>query len=400
MEKSRPFRGLRLAGLALSNLLLVLTFIFIMQYMKIEIFFRDTNVPFAGDQFYNPYDGFNPSALRANFHAHSKAHDEYNTAEKVYNHYKEEGYDLISLSDYQKITTDNTSDNYISVYEHGYNANKSHQLVLNGNRATFFDFSIVQNFHTRQQVINKLKQNSGYIALAHPGLFNAYKTDDMNYLKGYDFIEVFNNYKLSPEIWDAALTSGYPAWLLANDDCHDITRQNIPFCNWNRIGAESNSREDVLDALKRGCHYGYRNTDHIETNFLDSCIVEGSEMKVWFRNRADRIVFRADNGEVRKIEKDQDFASYTIAGNDSYVRVEAETGNGLLYLNPVIRYNGYQLSYNNGFGLVNSTMTILVRAMILIFGLAVLTLLLVINGRAGILARVLGIPSKRIPSFT
>ena len=245
------------------NFLLGLIFIFTLQYLKIEIFFKEKNTPFSGEYFYNPYNDFSLNTLKANFHTHSKSGNNSvnnpNEKEKVYRHYKNNGYDIASISDYQKITQDQTSPNYIPVYEHGYNLRKSHQLVINSKKVSFFDFSIIQTYHTRQQVINKLKLTEGLIVLAHPDLWGGYKVEDMNYLKGYDFIEVFSNYKVSANIWDAALTSGYPAWLLADDDCHDIRRPSQSFNNWTRIGSSKHTKEAGISAMKQGCHYGVRN---------------------------------------------------------------------------------------------------------------------------------------------
>jgi hypothetical protein len=373
------------------NFLLGLIFIFTLQYFKIKIFFKEKNTPFSGDYFYNPYKDFSQNTLKANFHTHSKSRNNSvnnpNEKGKVFEHYKNNGYDIVSLSDYQKISEDQTSPEYIPVYEHGYNLRKSHQLVINSKKVTFFDFSIFQNFNTKQQVINKLRLNSGLIALAHPDLWGGYTEEEMDYLKGYDFIEVFSNYQVSANIWDAALTSGYPAWLLADDDCHDISRLNHSFNNWNRIGSASPVKEEIISTMKRGCYYGVRNLKHNETNFLDSCVVHGKELRVYFKSRADRITFISDNGSTRKEVHNVAEASYLITKNDSYVRVEAKSDDELIYLNPVIRYNGYQLSYNTGFPLINTALTLLFRFLVLLLSLSILFIILLLNGRVVIPAQ-------------
>ncbi len=259
------------------SLILGLVFLFSIQYYKIEIFIKEKNTPFSGDHFYNPYKDFSQNTLRANFHAHSNAWfhmtDGTHKPDEIYEHYKNNGYDIISISDYQKITTDKYSQNYIPVYEHGYNYRKSHQLVINNREVNYSDFSIFLNYHTRQQVINMLRSPDGLVALAHPNLRHGYRVEDMKYLKGYDFIEVFNRYNTASKLWDAALTSGYPAWIFANDDCHDINRPDLTFNNWIRISSSGQTREEILSALKSGCFYGVRNLNHVETNFLDSCII-------------------------------------------------------------------------------------------------------------------------------
>ncbi len=367
------------------SILLGIMFLLSLQYLKAEIFYKEKNQPFSGDHFYNPYKDYSPVTLKANFHAHSVSwyHLTYGSQypDEIFKEYKNHGYDIISISNYQKITKDLTSPNYINVYEHGYNFRKSHQLVINSDKVTYIDFSLFQNYHTKQQVINKLKSRGGLVALAHPELRKGYKEEEMKYLKGYDFIEVFNRYKISSGIWDAALTSGYPAWILADDDCHDIDDPRLIFDNWNRICSGGSTKEEILSALKRGCSYGVRNLNHVETNFLDSCVVVGDELRVYFRSKADTILFISDNGVVRKGVNNEAFSTYKIPKSDSYVRVEAKSKGELIYLNPVIRYNGYQINQNSGLPPVNTKLTLLLRIFIIFLTISIFVLMLVLNGR-------------------
>ncbi len=367
------------------NVFLLLLLFFSAQYLKTEIFYKVSNTPFSGDFIYNPYKGFTNKTLKANFHTHSKAWlrltNGKQSPEEIFRFYKDNGYDIISISNYQKIISDYHSSSYIPVYEHGYNLGKSHQLVLNSGKTTFFDFSIVAGYNNRQQVINRLKQRGGLIALAHPSLKGGYREKDMKYLKGYDFIEVLNTYAVSDKIWDAALTNGYPAWILADDDCHDISSPELVFNNWNRISSKGSGRKEVISALKKGCFYGVRNLSHTELNFLDSCNVKDGYVNVYFSNRADIIKFISDGGAVKKVIHGSSFASYKIGNNDTYVRIEAKNGTQLICLNPLIRYNGYQLNYNNGFALINITLTIIARTLALFACLMIILFILAFNGK-------------------
>lgn len=360
-------------------------FLFSFQYYKIEIFHKEKNLPFSGDLFYNPYQDFPLKTLKANFHAHSKAWfnltDGIQDEQIIYDHYKKNGYDIISLSNYQKISDDRSSPDYIPVYEHGYNITKTHQLVINSPKVCFSDFSLFQNYHTRQQVINVLKESGGLVALAHPDLLLGYSKSDMKYLKGYDFIEVLNNFRISADLWDEALTDGYPAWLLADDDCHDISDPGFTFTKWTRIGSVSRNKTDILNALKRGCHYGVSSPHHSEVNFLDSCKVYGNELRVYFRQKADRITFISDDGNIVKEVENEAFARYMIQRDNSYVRVMARNGSELIYLNPIIRYNGYSLTSGYGFPAVNKTITVLTRSFLVLFSLLILVAILAINGK-------------------
>ena len=366
------------------NISLVLLLLLSLQYLKTDIFFKEKNTPFSGEFFYNPYKDYSINTLKANFHSHSKAWLHLTSGsqkpEEVYKFYKNHGYDIVSLSNYQKITVDSLVHDYIPVYEHGHNIGKSHQLIFNSWKTIFFDFPVVLGYNNRQQVINKLREGGGLIALAHPDLFLGYGKRVMKYLKGYDFIEVFNTFKVSDVIWDAALTGGYPAWILAGDDCHDINNPELRFNCWNRISTKGRSRDDVITALKDGCSYGVMNMNHKELNYLDSCIVRHGTINVYFRNKADRISFIADNGSVKKEVINSATASYKITKEDSYVRVSARNETEMIFLNPVVRYNGIGLNHNNGSVRLNYLLTILVRIIVVIECLAIILFLLLKNG--------------------
>jgi hypothetical protein len=225
-------------------------------------------------------------------------------------------------------------------------------------------------------VLKKLKGENNLIALAHPKYWDGYSVEDMKYLKGYDLLEVFNNYRTSTDIWDAALSSGYPAWIVSNDDCHDISKPELTFNNWTRISCKEKTLEGVIKSLKNGCHYGVKNLTHQEINSLNSCLVVGGEINVLFKTKAESISFISDNGVVKKVVSKDSVASYRISANDSYVRIEAKTGDETICLNPIIRYDGYQLSQNSGFPKVNILLTVFFRFILLFINSFILVLIL------------------------
>jgi len=376
----------------LATIILSITLIISLQYYHTEIFNKEINQSFSGDHLYNPYEDYDGSSLKANFHAHSVVWMNITNGaqqpEEIYEHYYKKGYDIISLSNYHKITIDKSADYYIPAYEHGYNFKKSHQLVINSNKENFFDFSGYQSFHNKQLVLKKLKTNDNLVALAHPNFMAGYTKEDVKYLRGYDFIEVYNNYRTSAGVWDAALSSGYPAWILADDDVHDISNPDLCFNNWTRIGTEEKTKTGVLSALKRGCHYGVKNATHNEINFLDSCKLQGHEIKAYFRSKADSILFISDNGKVVNRINGQKFASYSVLPENSYVRIEAHTGEETIALNPVIRYNGIFLTKNAEIPDVNILMTILYRTLVLFTSTLFLFLLILLHRKNKLIDRV------------
>ncbi len=106
-----------------------------------------------------------------------------------------------------------------------------------------------------------------------------------------------------------------------------------------------------------------------------------NELRVSFRNNADTIKFISDNGAVRKVVTNRANATYDIVPGDSYVRVEAISGDESIYLNPVIRYNGKILTFNSGPAVVNMHLTILIRGLVILSSISILLLILALNGK-------------------
>ncbi len=151
--------------------------------------------PFSGSFFYNPYANASPNWQRANFHAHGRAWrgitNGAQSDEEVARRYRQLGYDVPGVSNYQYIAARHGIDT-IPVYEHGYNVSKQHQLAIGAHRVVWLDFLLWQSLSHSQHIIDRLKQTSELVALAHPATRDAYTADEMGLLAGYDLIEVIN----------------------------------------------------------------------------------------------------------------------------------------------------------------------------------------------------------------
>ncbi len=365
------------------SIILAIFILLSLQYLHTEIYHLNRPTPFRGQNIYNPYEDWTGEKLKANFHMHSNVWNSLTSGlqnkKEIFQHYRNHNYDIASMSDYHRITTpDSHSPNYIPAYEHGLNIKKSHQIILNPSHVRFFDFPLLQTRHHKQQVINKLHKYGGLIVLAHPELGNGYLSKDVETLAGYDFIEVVNHQKRSEQVWDAALTSGNPVWLLANDDTHDINKTST-CANWNIIGTANKNKENVLNTLKKGCHYGIKNKKHQKANDLDSLIVNDGIIEIYLRDTAHKISFISDFGVTRKVVLNKNQASYQIQEDDTYVRIEVENLDATLYFNPVIRYENKIPTAFSAIPNVNIIATILWRLGVIAGSTILLFLLLLLN---------------------
>jgi hypothetical protein len=184
------------------------------------------------------------------------------------------------------------------------------------------------------------------VALNHPPSRDGYSTDDLRRLGGYQLLEIVNGPHRSEDSWDAALSSGHAVWALANDDTHDLADPARTAMAWNMIDAASPSTRDVVDALRAGRTYAVSRTS--DTTSGVQTVLAGIEFSdgtllVTCAGEPSTFNFVGQDGIIRKTVKNAMSASYTFAGDDTYIRTVIESPRALLYLNPVLRYDGIRL---------------------------------------------------------
>lgn len=344
-------------------LILILLVIFFFIYALAPVYNFEDYTPFSGEKIYNPYEGMDSTAWKkGNFQVQSRAWwgitaGRGNTNEAIQTIYKQLGYDIIVTSDYMKINTfQEDQDSYIPTYEHGYGVLKTHQICFGSERVCWLDYPLFQSLSHKQHILNLLRDDNKLVALAHPQLRGAYTLEEMHYLTNYDLIEVLNELQFSVGHWDAALSSGHTAFIIANDDAHDIFDPSevgrvITFINTQSLHGDS-----VLHALKTGNAYGVdivtrhgddfvqKAKDHREIPFVTHVEVKADTLLVGVSESASLISFIGQNGVVKKTVPDTSAGYYKIQPGDSYIRTEVTFENGTrFYLNPVIRYNGRKL---------------------------------------------------------
>jgi hypothetical protein len=339
-------------------ILLVIIFFFI--YALAPIYTFTEPEPFSGDKFLNPYENIDSlNWEKGNFQVQSRAwmgitNGRHNTNEAIQAIYKQLGYDIIVTSDYMRINKfGEGTPNYIPTYEHGYGWRKNHQVCLGASRVCWRDYPLYQSLSHKQHVLNFLRGQNEIIAIAHPELRGGYTLEDMKYLGNYDLIEAFNNIRFSVVHWDAALTSGHLAYLLANDDAHNVFNPEEVGMVFTMINTPGLSKDAVLNALKNGKSYAVRMAmrkgadfvekaiDHKNNPALKSMKMIGDTLQIEVSERAERIRFLKQGGELVHRAVDTCCAAYKFAPDDSYIRVEIVFPNGTqFYFNPVVRYNG------------------------------------------------------------
>ncbi len=305
--------------------------------------------PFSGPEIWNPYSSLNGRWQRANLHAHGIAWGGITSGEQpdqvVVNRYRDLGYDVAGVSDYQSIAAAHGVETP-PLYEHGFNIGKNHQLVIGARSVDWFDFPLWQATRHQQYIIDRLKRTSDLVSLNHPTTRDAYDVNTLHALTGYDLIEVVNGPFTAEEAWDAALSSGHPVWALANDDTHDVEDPHRTAIGWNMIDAPSASTADIVEALRAGRSYAVLRTGALEASNITTLAgvdVSDSTVTVNLHGAPSSVAFIGQDGIIRKHVSDVASASYTLTEADTYVRAVVTSPQTVLYLNPVIRWNGSRL---------------------------------------------------------
>lgn len=367
-------------------LFVALLVVFLIKYAWAPVYNFPEPLPFSGSKIYNPYRGMDSTAWKkGNFQIQSKVWwgitDGRNNSNKaIYEVYKQLGYDIITISDYMRINRFGVeSSNYIPVYEHGYGFWKTHQVCIGSSKVNWIDYPLFQSLNHKQHIINTLHKNNKLVALAHPDLRDGYLVEDLRYLTNYDLIEVLNQCRNSPMQWDAALSHGHAAFIIANDDAHDLSNPEEVGMVCTFINTTSLKADDVINALKKGNAFGVdifmeegsdmakKANDHKTLPKLTSVEVKHDTLFVSVSEPYHDVIFLGQNGARLKMMTQGKTAFYKIMPTDTYVRTEVTFwGSTRYYLNPVFRYSGND-PFKKQIPLIDMTKTWMQRSIIIFF---------------------------------
>lgn len=338
---------LRTAALTVSTLLV---WVGVDQYFLCPRFLTEVPQPFKGEQFYNPYEEIDSNMwLMANLHAHGNAWmgltNGKGSSADIHQAYTSRGYDISLVSNYHRVDFPGSSDpGFIPVYEHGYNIQKAHYLVIGNTSIHWADYLLPQLACNKQHTINELNCDECIVVINHPGLRDAFSKSDMAQLSGYQYMEVASPYSNAVHLWDAALSAGKVVFAAGSDDTHDVFNHETlqKSCTW--INAAGTNRNDVIQAMKKGAAYTMTFAEkpvprREDLPLLTALNLHDNRLTVCFTQKA-HIKFHGQHGSILASSNVAATASCFISKSDTYVRITAEFPGGVhILLNPVFRHN-------------------------------------------------------------
>jgi len=343
---------------AIGYLFFVIILLSIAEYFIAPIYTFKAPIPFKGEKIWNPYQSCDSGKwYKCNFHLHTKSwkgvtDGKLNSIDTVHSIYKHLGYDIIGFSNYQKITENLFKDEiYVPAYEHGFGIEKAHHVCIGANKVSWIDFPFFQTIHQRQYILNQLKNENDVVALAHPAFQRHFPIDEVKYLKNYNCIEVLNHNRISDKYWDTALSAGQPAYIVADDDAHNINNTAEVGHYYNKIFTDTLSREKITTTLKNGHAYGVAINIRANESYsqlasrvkkiaeIKKIKINENQLSVVISHPAKEFRFIGQNGKLLQVVENTDSAAYTIKKEDTYVRTEIVFSDSIkFYLNPVFKY--------------------------------------------------------------
>lgn len=263
---------------------------------------------------HSPYSGVPATEVKAQLHCHTTNSDGQDTPVALAQAYKNAGYGFLAITDHDAITQDPNIQGLLfapSIEEIG-GAYHAHVVAYDVDvQTTEPCFPTVVDFHRRK---------GKAVSLAHP-LVNGDTPiipgeHAMHTVDGYNFVEVYNGLSVEADsVWDDLLTRGRHVYGLATDDCHNI---NSVYFNrgWVVVNAQEETKDGVLDALRRGDFYASNGNDITVS-------VNGNVITAESTNPSD-ISFIGKDGWTYHQQPNALTASYTIRGDEKYIRCVAK----------------------------------------------------------------------------
>lgn len=342
--------------------------------------------PFSGEDIFNPYTNFDKNIgwSRANFHTHTRVEGLLNeceySPEQTIEAYAPYGYQVITLSNHNKITPHPTADT--RVYEHGYNLAKFHKLVFGAEKVWGFDNLLPIFPFQKQMQLDRLAAQSDIVVLNHPLRTHTMTDGQLSKIGGYDIIELDSGKSTENEYWDAALSAGRYSFGVANDDLHHPERSHAIAVRSNMLCTPSSEYSDICRTLLSGCFYAMRTPDYgggkwdvkAEKNrsipYVNNIgLTDCGEIFVTLSEAADSIKVTGQNHTTLAVIENADSLGYAMLPADSYGRFTAYFSDGeVIYTNPFARYDAeVSASPFNTAHSVNIALTILYNAAVVAF---------------------------------
>ena len=320
---------------------------------------------------YNPYKNGGNNVYVGQLHCHTvgtgSVEEQYATPDELCAIYKNNGYDFMTITDYGFITTYGgksahpttvptdflwlTDSQEISIPSGRGRAIK-HMCVYNAEDGITFE-----SYASIQEVVDYLTPHGYIVSLAHPMWSHTYLTPaqikadtkfGLRFVEVYDGLthsggeEVYPSGMSTDFAWQTLLDSKVYPWGIAISDSHPISNSDI-VNGCVKVFADALTRTNIMKNLCEGNFYASTNVSASLTgiDFTDGVLTVNTG------DNSATTTFMKENGTVVKTVTGGT-ASYSLSGNEQYVRAVVELQSGeKIWTQPIINIIDDEYGYYN-----------------------------------------------------
>jgi hypothetical protein len=283
----------------------------------------------------------NADWLKGNTHTHTLESDGDSTPADVVRWYREHGYDFLVITDHDKITRVDDGDGGIVLIPGEEVTDRLPKKPLHVNAIGLTRVVKPQGganvVEVLQHDVDAIREAGGIAEINHPNFGWAFGAEELLHVNGATLLEIasghpYVNMQGPPTVeamWDRLLASGKRIWAVGVDDSHHLKRPwdtdiAPPGKAWVVVRAETRDPKAIVDALVRVDFYA---STGVELEDYTAGIAK-LHVKVREKNLAHyTIAFIGNGGKVLQETAGAE-ATYTIRGNERYVRARVTDSNG------------------------------------------------------------------------
>lgn len=259
----------------------------------------------------NPYAEAKSLHLKGQMHCHTTNSDGADSPTDLVTAYKNAGYDFITITDHDVLTAD---PGVAGITWLGVGCEENYYGVAPSGHVCGYDLDTQSTNTDLQKIFDYHRNNNKLVSFAHPSAASFYSNkDQMAELYGFNLLEVYNGITATEQV-DWGLSSGKKFFLIAVDDCHNVTT-GVFNEGWVVVHTDTNSKAAILAALREGNFYASTGND-ISLSLVGNVLTAASV-------GSSNFVFYGKHGRILKTENGVTSSEYTILGDEGYVRVES-----------------------------------------------------------------------------
>jgi len=293
-----------------------------------------------------------PLWFKGNLHTHTLNSDGDSTPDDVVRWYREHGYQFLTLTDHNYLTSVDGL-NALHGADEKFLVMKGEEVTdgVDGKPLHVNGFGVERLVmppggktvvERLQSMVDAIRGAKGAPSINHPNFGWAITPDELGQVQRTRLFEVYNGHSTVnnlggggvpglEETWDRILSSGKMLYGVAVDDAHTFKQPGNPLVagpgrGWVHVRAPRLEARAIIDALERGDFYSSTGVELTAVNATSSSLtiairnVFSSKYRVQFIGRQGRVLSEATASP----------ATYTFTGDEGYVRAKVIESNGRL----------------------------------------------------------------------